>query len=194
MLLNFSPVILAYLLGSLASAVIVCQLLDLGDPRQDGSGNPGATNVLRLYGRKAAIITLAGDLLKGFIPVVIARLMEMQDFIIALTGIAAFIGHLYPVFFNFRGGKGVATLLGVLIATNWILGLCFIVIWILTALISHYASLSAIVSAIMIPVLCRFLHISDIYFITTILMAVLLIWRHRQNMSRLIAGEESKII
>lgn len=189
----FSPIILGYLIGSIASAIIVCKFLGLGDPRNDGSRNPGATNVLRLYGKKAASLTLAGDLLKGVLPVVITNLMDVPDLIIAMTGMAAFIGHLYPIFFNFNGGKGVATLIGVLLATNWILGLAFIGTWLLTALLFRYSSLSAIIAALLTPFYTWLLLPSLAYIICFTIMVTFLIWRHQTNIKQLIAGKETKI-
>lgn len=193
MLLKFSPVILGFLIGSFASAVIVCNLLRLGDPRTEGSGNPGTTNVLRLYGKKAALLTLAGDLLKGVIPVLFTRLMDVPELIIAMAGMAAFYGHLYPVFFNFRGGKGAATMLGVLLASNWILGLAFIVTWLITALFSRYSSLSSMTAALLTPLYTWLLLPASAYFICFTIMTVFLIWRHRENIKRLINGDEIKI-
>ena len=118
MIIYTGLILIGYLSGSIATAIVVCKLMGLGDPRREGSGNPGATNVLRLYGRKAAILVLTGDVLKGFLPVLLAKLMHMPDLIIAMTGLVAFLGHLFPVFFGFQGGKGVATLIGVLVATH----------------------------------------------------------------------------
>lgn len=191
--MNFSPVILGYLFGSVASAIIVCRVMGLGDPRSGGSGNPGATNVLRLYGKKAAAITLAGDMLKGVIPVIMAKAITAPDLIIAMTGMAAFLGHLYPVFFNFKGGKGVATFVGVLIGTNWLLGLAFITTWLLIALLFRYSSLSAVSAAVMTPLYAWYLTQSPSFLICFSLMSAVLIWRHQSNIKKLIAGNEDRI-
>ena len=193
MFINIGLVILAYLVGSLASAVIVCRALALGDPREQGSGNPGATNVLRLYGKTAALLTLGGDVLKGLLPVLLLRYVQAPDVFIAAAGLAAFSGHLYPVFFGFRGGKGMATLIGVLLAFHWLLGAAFITTWLLTALLSRYSSLAAITASALSPVYCWLIVPSPFHIAGVGLMSVILIWRHRSNIKNLLAGEEDKI-
>jgi len=201
MLMDISLILLAYLLGSVSSAVIVCKLLQLEDPRTQGSKNPGATNVLRLYGKKAATPTLAGDVLKGVIPVLIGQSLNSPDMILACIGLAAFTGHLFPVFFHFKGGKGVATLIGVLFGTNWILGLAFVATWLVMALIFRYSSLSGLTAAAMTPVYTALLlesswntsSISEWLIISTLLMAILLFWRHTSNIKKLLSGKEDKI-
>lgn len=193
MLVNILLIVFAYLLGSIASAIVVCKLMGLEDPRSHGSGNPGATNVLRLHGKKAAVFTLGGDILKGIIPVILARFLNAPDLIIALTGIAAFTGHLYPVYFSFRGGKGVATFIGVLFGMHWLLGVCYAVTWIVVAAIFRYSSLSGLVSAILTPVYTFFILPSTVYVICNSVLAALLVWRHRKNIQNLIAGTENKI-
>ena len=193
---NFIPIILiaiAYLMGSIASAILVCKLFGLDDPRSEGSGNPGATNVMRLHGKKAAILTLAGDLLKGVIPVLLAKVLGSSEIIIALCGLAAFLGHLFPIFFSFKGGKGVATLIGVLFATHWLLGLAYVFSWAFFALLFRYSSLAALLSAVLTP-LYSWLILQNIYvLICHSVMAVLLLWRHQANIRKLIAGTEDKI-
>lgn len=185
--------IVAYLLGSIASAILVCKLFGLSDPRAGGSGNPGATNVMRLHGKKAAILTLAGDVLKGVIPVLFAKTLNSTELVIALCGLAAFFGHLFPVFFNFKGGKGVATLIGVLFATHWLLGFAYIGTWGITALLFRYSSLSALVAAILTPVY-SWLILENIGFTLCHVATVsILIWRHRSNIKSLLSGTESKI-
>lgn len=198
MLIDISLIILAYLLGSISSAVIVCKILQLEDPRNQGSKNPGATNMLRLYGKKAAIPTLLGDVLKGVIPVLIGYALNVSDMILAYIGLAAFTGHLYPLFFKFKGGKGVATFIGVLFGTYWALGLAFIGIWLLTATIFRYSSLSALTATALTPVCTAILMSSHAeaswWFITsTSLMAILLFWRHTSNIKNLLSGKENKI-
>ena len=193
MMLYTGLVILAYLAGSLASAVIVCKALALGDPREQGSGNPGATNVLRLYGKTAALLTFCGDVLKGLVPVLLLRFVQAPDVFIAAAGLAAFSGHLYPVFFGFRGGKGVATLTGVLLAFHWLLGAAFIITWLLVALISRYSSLAAITAGLLAPAYCWLIMASPSHFAGISLMSVMLILRHRANIKNLIAGAENKI-
>ena len=190
MLTNIGLVVLGYLSGSIVSAIIICRVLGREDPRTIGSGNPGTTNVFRLYGWPAACLTLAGDLLKGAIPVFIAGLIKAPDSIIAATGMMAFLGHLYPIFFKFKGGKGVATLTGVMLATNWVLGLAFIGTWLLLALIFRYSSLSSIAAALLTPLYCWLLLHSPAYIIGFSSIAVLLVYRHKQNFMNLISGRE----
>jgi glycerol-3-phosphate acyltransferase PlsY len=167
--------------------------MGMGDPRLDGSGNPGATNVLRLHGKKAGVLALLGDLLKGVIPILIARYLGTSDSVVALTGLAAFMGHLFPLYFGFKGGKGVATLLGVLIAMYWLVGLLFALTWFIVAKLSRYSSLAGILSAIFAPGFTWLLLPDPAYTICTIIMSVLLLWRHRPNIRKLIAGTESRI-
>lgn len=184
---------LGYLMGSLSSAIIVCRLLGLPDPREQGSGNPGATNVLRFGGKKVAIVVLLGDALKGLIPVLIAHAMHADLWIVAAVGFAAFLGHLYPVFFKFQGGKGVATSLGVLLGFNWLVGLAVIVTWLLVAVISRISSLSALTAMLLAPAYLWF-WLYDIHLVLASgLMTLLLFWRHRSNIQRLLDGTESKI-
>ena len=193
MLLHTGLVILAYLAGSLASAVIVCKIMGLDDPREQGSGNPGTTNVLRLHGRTAALLTLCGDVLKGVLAVLLLRYVQAPDVFVAAAGLAAFSGHLYPLFFGFRGGKGVATLLGVLLAFHWLLGAAFIMTWLLVALLSRYSSLAAITAALLAPVYCWLMLPSPYLVAGTGLMSAILIWRHRSNIKNLLTGKENKI-
>ncbi|MDX1592996.1 MAG: glycerol-3-phosphate 1-O-acyltransferase PlsY [Gammaproteobacteria bacterium] len=186
-------VLLAYLLGSLSSAVLVCRLAGLPDPREGGSGNPGATNVLRLGGKKLAAVTLAGDLLKGLVPVLVGQALGLPPVQLALVGLAAFIGHLFPVFFRFRGGKGVATSLGVLIGLDWVVGLATVATWLAVAFAARYSSLAALVSTALAPawVAWRFGALEPA--IACAVMTGLLFWRHAANIRRLAAGEEPRI-
>jgi len=193
MLLPYLFVIAGYLCGSVASAIIVCKLLRLGDPRTEGSRNPGATNVMRLYGKTPALLTLTGDLLKGLLPVLAAQALAQPLTIVALTGLAAFLGHLYPVFFGFRGGKGVATLIGVLFGINWILGLCFVVTWLIVALLLRYSSVAALAAAMLTPIYTSLLLPNLLVVGVTCVMTLLVIWRHRSNIRNLMLGEEGKI-
>lgn len=186
-------VIAGYLLGSIASAVLVCKLLGKEDPRAEGSGNPGATNVLRLHGKQAAALTIIGDTLKGFLPVLLIGLLGAPDLVIALIGLAAFIGHLYPVFFEFRGGKGVATFVGVLFGMYWPLGLCFAAIWLLIAVAFRYSSLAALSAATLAPLYTLWLFPGLPFAMVNTLMAVLLLCRHRSNIQNLLSGKENKI-
>jgi glycerol-3-phosphate acyltransferase PlsY len=185
--------ICAYLMGSISSAVVVSRLMKLPDPRKSGSNNPGATNVLRLGGKKAAIITLIGDVLKGLIPVLIARMISGSSVTIALVGIAAFLGHLYPVFFGFKGGKGIATAAGVFIGLSGIVAALLVAIWLVAAFVSQYSSLAALIATASAPFLVLFFLPGWPFFLLACAIAGFLFWRHRENISRLIKGEESKI-
>jgi len=180
-------------MGSITSAILVCRIMGLSDPREGGSGNPGATNVMRLHGKQAAILTLAGDVLKGFIPIIAAIILKHPDWVIAASGLAAFAGHVFPVFFGFKGGKGVATLIGVLIATYWLLGLAFVLSWLIVAFIFGYSSLAALVAAALSPIFAWFFLESLPYIYSTIVMVLILIWRHQSNIRNLLNGNESKI-
>ena len=184
---------LAYLLGSVSSAVIVSRIAGLPDPREQGSKNPGATNVLRLGGKKAAAITLTGDALKGLLPLLLARYLAVQPEILAAVGLAAFIGHLYPVFFGFKGGKGVATALGVLSGFSWWVGLLVLLTWLLTAKLTRISSLSALVAAVLAPAYVWYLTNSPVLVGAALSMTLLLISRHRGNIERILKGEESRI-
>ncbi len=180
----------AYLIGSVSSAIIVCRLMGLPDPREQGSGNPGATNVMRIGGKKAAIITLLGDLVKGLIPVYAAKLFGVSVEILAVTGLAAFIGHLYPVFFKFEGGKGVATSIGVLLGFNWWLGFAFIGTWLVVYKLGKISSLSALIASVLSPIYAWFI-IGDVTLVAAaVVMTLLLLWRHKTNIERLLAGNE----
>jgi len=167
--------------------------MGIADPRTVGSNNPGATNVLREGGKKAAIITLLGDMIKGLIPVLIAVITDMPENIIAAAGLAAFLGHLYPLYYGFQGGKGVATIIGVLMGIHWQLGLATIGIWLAMAFTLRYSSLSALVAASSAPALAWYITQSNMITASVTIMAALLIWRHRSNIQNLIAGKENKI-
>lgn len=185
--------IAAYLLGSLSSAVIVAKLMGLRDPREVGSKNPGATNILRYGGKKAAIATLAGDVLKGVIAVLIARWLTTDPMIISLTMVTAFIGHLYPVFFGFKGGKGVATALGAFLGLNLWLGLSVVATWLVMAFITRYSSLSALVAIAASPLYTWYFTGHRDFIIAAVVIAVILYWRHRSNIRNLLTGKENKI-
>ena len=181
---------MAYLIGSISSAIIICRLMGLPDPREQGSGNPGATNVMRIGGKKAAGITLLGDLLKGFIPVYVANLLGGSTLLLACIGLAAFIGHLYPIFFKFKGGKGVATSIGVLLGFSWLLGLAFTVTWLLIYKIGKISSASALCASVLSPIYAWYI-VGDIPIVgASIIMMLFLLWRHKSNIQRLLAGEE----
>ena len=182
-----------YLLGSVSTAIITCKLMGLPDPRSVGSNNPGATNVLRHGGKKAAIITLIGDMLKGLLPVVVVSQLEPGANAIAMTGAGALLGHIYPVYYGFRGGKGVATFYGALLGFNWLAGLGALAIWGLAALVTKISSLSALTSILASPFLTWYLSGSEKLTATVTLMAVLIYWRHRSNIRNIIEGKENRI-
>jgi glycerol-3-phosphate acyltransferase PlsY len=200
--------VVAYLMGSLSFAVIVSRAMGLTDPRAYGSGNPGATNVLRSGNKAAAAVTLLFDVAKGWLPVVLVQLLGprygLGEGAQAIAGLAAFLGHLWPVFFRFQGGKGVATALGVLLAFSPWLGLAVLAVWIVLVLVTRYSSLAAVITAVLAPV-CAGLGDSlwsnapwrwdaqGARLLAVIVMALLLLWRHRGNIARLVAGEESKV-
>ena len=183
----------AYLIGSISSAIIVCRLMGLPDPRSEGSNNPGATNVLRIGGKKAAAITLLGDMLKGVIPVAAGHLLDVSTLTFALAAMAAFLGHLYPVFFGFKGGKGVATALGTQFGLHWGIGLAVAGIWLFMAKVVKISSLSALVSMALAPVIIYWIWPADELIVMQIIMSIILFWRHKSNIQRLISGEESLI-
>ncbi len=189
--------VLAYLLGSLSFAVIVSKAMRLDDPRSYGSGNPGATNVLRSGNKTAAVLTLLLDALKGVVAVLVARAVSGRlgfgEAVIALAGLAAFLGHLYPVFFRFEGGKGVATAAGVLLALGGWLGLASLGTWLAIAFATRYSSLAALVTALLAPVYTYFLIGDPQVVVLVAVMSVLLIWRHRSNIAKLLNGTESKL-
>jgi glycerol-3-phosphate acyltransferase PlsY len=196
-------VLMSYLLGSLSFAVIVSRFMGLSDPRSYGSQNPGATNVLRSGNKTAAVLTLLFDALKGWLPVY--GLMKygaaygLSDGTVAMAGLAAFLGHLYPVFFKFKGGKGVATALGVLMGINPLLGAAIVLTWIGVAWFFRYSSLAALLSAILAPVYYALggdaaWPLQNPILGLLCVMGVLLVWRHRENVNRLLAGKESKLV
>jgi len=189
----YSLPVLAYLLGSISSAVVIARVMGLPDPRETGSKNPGATNILRYGGKTAAVLTLAGDILKGVIAVLVARALTADAVIITLCGFAAFLGHLFPVFFGFRGGKGVATALGVWLALNPWVGLALLVTWVLMALLFRYSSLAALATSALAPLYVAWLSPGTPTLATMIVMSAILIFRHRTNIRNLIAGTENKI-
>jgi len=176
-----------------SSAIITCRVLGLPDPRSQGSGNPGATNVLRIGGKKAAAVTLVGDMLKGLIPVLVAKLLGADMAVQAAVALAAFLGHLYPVFFAFKGGKGVATLLGVLLGIHWPVGLLTIATWLVIAKVFKISSLAALLSILVTPLYILLLIPDTSLMIAMLLMGALLFWRHRSNIKNLMEGTEGNI-
>jgi len=193
MILDAFLITLGYLMGSLSSAIIICKLFSLPDPRAQGSGNPGATNVLRFGGKKIALLVLSGDILKGYLPIVIAQYADLAAIALALVAMAAFLGHLFPVFFGFQGGKGVATALGVLLGLSWLLGLAVIITWLLVALIFRLSSLAAIVAALVAPLLTWLILPQAATVAAVFAMSLLLLIRHHRNIANLLQGTEPRI-
>ncbi len=191
-MLNVILISLGYLLGSLSSAIITSRVMGLPDPRSEGSGNPGATNMLRTAGKKAAVITLIGDLIKGVVPVLLAQALGLSFTVQLLVALAAFLGHLYPVFFGFKGGKGVATALGVLLALDWRIGLLCLATWLAVFALKRISSLAALSAAVLAPVYITLVTHSAHFTVFGIVLAVLILWRHRTNIRRLLTGEEAK--
>lgn len=190
----FVPVIwivAAYLLGSISFGILVSRLFGLPDPRTVGSGNPGATNVLRSGKKMAAVLTLLGDAFKGWFPVWLALQSGMLMWVVSAVGFAVFLGHLYPIYYRFKGGKGVATALGILLALSCWLGLAVLAAWIVVFAIWRYSSLAAIVAALLAPVFAYFLLPYDDYLLLTLALTVFLVWRHRSNIQKLLAGTEA---
>lgn len=185
---------LAYLMGSISSAVLIARVFGMPDPRTVGSGNPGATNILRQGNKAAAACTLLGDILKGVVPVVIARVFTHDPLILALVAAAAFLGHLFPLFFGFNGGKGVATAGGVYLALNPWMALTLLLSWLLFALTFRYSSLAAVLTALISPLFAWFLLPGLPFFVLSIFIAALLVWRHKSNLLRLRNKQEDRIV
>lgn len=192
----------AYLIGSLSFAVIVSRVMGLNDPRTYGSKNPGATNVLRSGSKAAAVVTLLLDAAKGWLPVMLVKWYGqpygLEEGTLAMAGLAAFLGHLYPVFFRFQGGKGVATALGVLVGLNWMLGLATALTWVIIAFFFRYSSLASLAAAVFAPVYYAFgdglaWNMEGPILFSIGVMSLFLIYRHAENISRLVRGTESKL-
>ncbi len=184
---------LSYLIGSISTAIITCKIMGLEDPRKVGSNNPGATNVLRHGGKKAAIITLLGDMLKGLIPILIIIQLQADTLTVALVGLFALLGHIFPIFYRFKGGKGVATYYGVILGINWLVGLIALAIWLTMAALFKISSLSALVSIFLAPfVLWHFSQSAELTGAAA-LMSIIVFWRHQNNIKQLIQGTEERI-
>ncbi|MDR2878226.1 MAG: glycerol-3-phosphate 1-O-acyltransferase PlsY [Chromatiales bacterium] len=192
-LLDIAVCIGAYLLGSISSAILLARAVGMADPRSAGSGNPGATNMLRLGGKKIAALVFLGDMLKGLVPVLIAVALQLSPLTIAATGLCAFAGHIYPVFFGFKGGKGVATAFGVMLGYASLPAVTVGVVWLVMAMIFRISSLAAITAAVIAPAAMWRLQSHREFAIAMLLMSVVLLWRHRRNILNLIQGAESKI-
>jgi glycerol-3-phosphate acyltransferase PlsY len=184
-------IVCAYLLGSISSAILLSKIMGFKDPRSEGSKNPGATNVLRIAGKKAAVLTLAGDSLKGLLPVLLAHSLDAAHLIVALTAFAAFCGHCFPIFFNFQGGKGVATAIAATVGFDWITGTILIAIWLLFARVFKISSLAAIISFGVLPLIIYWREQDFAISLVFTTISAILIWRHKSNIQRLIKGAES---
>ena len=190
-LTTIALIVFAYLLGSISSAILLSKLMGFTDPRSEGSNNPGATNVLRIAGKKAAFFTLVGDCLKGLIPVLLAHWLSDDPVVIALTGFSAFLGHCFPLYFGLKGGKGVSTAIAVSVGYEWLVGAIIITIWLLFAKVFKISSLAAIIAFTVLPAL---IYWQDTSWVTTgifALMSSILIWRHKSNIQRLLQGTEA---
>ena len=197
MMTGVAFILTAYLIGSLSFAVLVSRAMGLPSPHSYGSGNPGATNVLRSGNRKAAALTLLGDAGKGWIAVFVAKQLawhfDVSDAVIAGVALAVFMGHLYPLYFGLRGGKGVATAGGVLLALDWRVGLGTMATWLIIAFFFRYSSLAALVAAVFAPFFAALILGVDAYLACILAISALLVWRHRANIRKLVAGTESRI-
>ena len=200
MLVSSFFLVISYLIGSVSFAIIVSKIFGLNDPRNYGSKNPGATNVLRSGKKIAALLTLLGDSLKGYFVVSLALKFLPNDnyneLLVALMRLCAFLGHIFPVFYKFKGGKGVATAAGILFAINFYLGIFTILTWLAVAIFTRYSSLSALIASIVAPLICWYMCgdiIDSPFTAVVIIMAVILIYKHKDNLKRLFSGEETKI-
>lgn len=187
-------VILAYFVGSLSTAIVTCKIMGKVDPRTVGSKNPGATNVLRHAGKKAAFFTLLGDVLKGLVPVLVGHAVGLEWQWLGLIGIAAFLGHVYPIYYGFKGGKGVATAIGIYLGLHPVVGLVVILTWMISALVFNISSLSALIAALLAPLYFFWVTDSLNLFIILAVMTVFIYWRHRSNIVEIIDGTEDKIM
>ena len=184
---------MAYLIGSFSTAIITCKIMGIKDPRQTGSNNPGATNVLRHGGKKAAIITLIGDMIKGLIPVLITLQFQTNALIIGLVGLFALLGHIFPVYYGFKGGKGVATYYGVILGIHWQVGLIALIIWLFVAAALKISSLSALISIFLTPLILWYFSQSIELSSAVALMSLIVFWRHKRNIKSILQGSEVKI-
>jgi len=193
LVIDFIIIIAAYFIGSISTAIVSCKLLGLPDPRTTGSNNPGATNVLRSGGKKAGAITLMGDMLKGILPVLIASQLQSSTVVLTATGCAAFLGHVFPIYYGFKGGKGVATFYGIVTGLNWPSGLLALIIWGICATVFKISSLAALISVILTPlIIWQFTHLGALTAGAAI-MGIIIFWRHRSNIRHLLNGTESRI-
>ena len=193
-ILPYVLVICAYLVGSISAAILVSKLLSLPDPRTVGSKNPGATNVLRYGGKKAAILALLGDSLKGLLPVLIAGYLGLDFEWLVLIGIAAFLGHLFSIFYGFKGGKGVATAMGIYLGLNPLIGLAVIATWLSSAFLFNMSSLSALIATLLAPFYFYYTTRSLPLLIGLLVITIFIYWKHETNIKEILAGTENKIV
>jgi len=189
---NILGVIIAYLLGSISCAILISKYLKLPDPRNEGSGNPGASNILRTAGKNKAVLVLVGDILKGLLAVLIARIIGVEGFMLGLVALAAVAGHVFPLFFKFKGGKGVATMVGTLIMLSFWTGLLVAAVWVAVAFIFRFASLASLVAAVCAPIFMLIFG-NHLYAFPVLLITALVVWKHMDNIKRLMNGTEAKI-
>ncbi len=187
------PIVAAYLVGSIPFAVLVSRAMGLPDPRSFGSGNPGATNVLRSGSKLAAVLTLGGDALKGWVAVWVAWAAGLPAETIAAVGLAAFLGHVFSLWLRFKGGKGVATAAGVLFALDWRVGVGVLAVWVTVALVTRYSSLAAVTAALVAPAVIWAIQGATPMLAAGAAMGAVLVWRHQANLAKLLRGEESRI-
>lgn len=192
MITSVAMIVIGYFAGSLSSAILYARLTHQTDPRQVGSGNPGATNILRTQGKKAAAIVLFGDIVKGVLPIVIGRFLGLSPFVLSLIALAAIVGHLFPIYFRFKGGKGVATTLGVVFALSPSLGLCCLLTWGVVAAVFRYSSLASLIMAMCLPIYVYLLQ-QAVLLPSMLLVTALILLRHRRNIHNLMLGKETKL-
>lgn len=191
-MITFLLILFAYLIGSLSSAIIICKLMHLPDPRTTGSKNPGATNALRIGGKKLGIIVLLGDALKGVIAVLVGKLFHASPDLLGLIALAVFLGHVFPIFFKFQGGKGVATAAGAIVALSPLLALFGFVTWAITIAAFRISSLASLVTVALLPGFALFLDEKS-FFPSLVVMMIIIVWRHKDNIKRLLKNQEPKI-
>jgi glycerol-3-phosphate acyltransferase PlsY len=185
--------IFAYLLGSISSAIIVSKLFKVTDPRKIGSGNPGTTNILRYAGKTAAGLTLFGDVTKGIIPIVVGYQLGFTAGTLSVIGLCSLLGHIYPIFYDYKGGKGIATFIGILIALNWLLACCFVLTWATTAFFTRYSSLSALVAITVTPIAAYLIGVPTVMLSVLTCCSIIIFIHHKKNLVNLMKGDEKKI-
>ena len=193
MIIILLTIIFAYLLGSISSAIVVSRLFKVSDPRKIGSGNPGTTNILRYAGKTAAAVTLIGDITKGIIPIAIGYKLGFTSGALSVIGLCSLLGHIYPVFYHYKGGKGIATFIGILIALNWLLACCFILTWATTAFFTRYSSLSALLAITVTPMAAYIIEVPTAMLIVLTCCSLIIFIHHKKNKLNLMKGDEKKI-